>query len=136
MGVRLPDVFTGQPEPLSFKVNTLSDNGLLSGTPVSCGKITGKARVVTTLDEAAAIEAGEILVTTVTDIGWTPYFSLIAGLAADIGSSISHGAVVAREYGLPAVVNLGNGTRVFKTGDLITLDGHQGTVELVKAAEC
>ena len=135
MGVRLPDVFTGKPEPLSFKVNTLSDNGLLLGTPVSCGKITGKARVVTTLDEAAAIEVGEILVTTVTDIGWTPYFSLIAGLAADIGSSISHGAVVAREYGLPAGVNLGNGTRVFKTGDLITLDGYQGTVELVKAAE-
>ncbi len=64
--------------------------------------------------QAAALEAGEILIAPITDVGWTPYFSLIAGLATDVGSAVSHGAVVAREYGLPAVVNLRVATSAFK----------------------
>ena len=78
---------------------------------------------VVQVHEAAALEAGEILIAPITDVGWTPYFSLIAGLATDVGSAVSHGAVVAREYGLPAVVNLRVATSRFRTGDLVTLDG-------------
>ena len=81
-----------------------------------------------TLADAASLEPGEILVTRITDIGWTPYFSLIAGLVTDLGSSVSHGAVIAREYGLPCVVNTRRATYVLRTGDRVRLDGNTGTV--------
>ena len=132
MSLEIPDVFQGTPEPLHTN-HSAPEDGILEGTPVNCGKITGTARVVKTLEEAAAIEPGEILVTSVTDVGWTPYFSLISGLVADIGSSISHGAVVAREYGLPAVVGLGIGTKVFQTGDRIEVDGNTGIVRKINS---
>ncbi|MGC4118620.1 MAG: PEP/pyruvate-binding domain-containing protein [Myxococcales bacterium] len=123
-----PDVFTGSPEPLGAATEVLQADGVLRGKPVSRGKVTGVARVAHSLAEAAELRPGEILVSPVTDIGWTPYFSLIAGLATDVGSSISHGAVVAREYGLPAVVDLRQATRLFKTGDRVELDGDHGTL--------
>jgi pyruvate,water dikinase len=91
--------------------------------------VQGIARVAHTLAEAAALQPGEILVTPITDIGWTPYFSLIGGLVTDLGSAVSHGAVIAREYGLPCVVNTRDGTRFFQSGDHIRLDGDKGTVE-------
>ena len=93
--------------------------------------VEGSARVAHNLEEAAALQAGEILVTPITDIGWTPYFSMIAGLVTDLGSAVSHGAVIAREYGLPCVVNSRVGTRVIKTGDRIRLDGDSGVVEII-----
>ncbi len=86
--------------------------------------------MVTQLEGAEALREGEILIASVTDVGWSPYFSLIAGLVTDVGSAVSHGAVVAREYGLPAVVNTRIATQVFQTGDRIVLDGEQGVVRL------
>jgi len=97
---------------------------------VSRGRVTGVARIVRTIDEASALQRIEILIASITDVGWTPYFSLIAGLVTDIGSAVSHGAVVAREYGLPAVVNTRIATRVFRTGNRIMLDGQSGVVRL------
>ena len=96
--------------------------------------VEGIARVAHTLQEAAALQPGEILVTPITDIGWTPYFSLIAGLVTDLGSSVSHGAVIAREYGLPCVVNTRQGTRFIQTGDKLKLDGDNGCVTLLERA--
>ena len=128
MPLHFPQVFRDRPEPLRPRAVT-DDDGALVGKPVSRGVVTGHARVVETLEQAAAIEAGEILIAPVTDVGWTPYFSLIAGLATDVGSAVSHGAVVAREYGLPAVVNLRAATSRFRTGDLVTLDGDRGTLK-------
>ncbi len=86
-------------------------------------------RVAHTLAEAARLQPGEILVTPITDIGWTPYFSLIGGLVTDLGSAVSHGAVIAREYGLPCVVNTRDGTRFLNSGERVRLDGDKGTVE-------
>ena len=126
----LSDIFIGNKEPTLQKEQIDIKEGTLKGTPANCGVIVGKARVVTRLEDARHIEPGEILITTVTDVGWTPYFSLISGLAADIGSSVSHGAVVAREYGLPAVVGLKTATLAFKTGDIVELDGSRGTLSL------
>ena len=97
---------------------------------MSRGRVTGVARIVRSIEEASALQRGEILIAPITDVGWTPYFSLIAGLVTDIGSAVSHGAVVAREYGLPAVVNTRIATRVFRTGDRIVLDGESGVVRL------
>jgi phosphohistidine swiveling domain-containing protein len=129
MPLHFPQVFRDRPEPLRPEPVTAEDGSLI-GKPVSRGTVTGRARVVETLDEAAALEAGEILIAPITDVGWTPYFSLIAGLATDVGSAVSHGAVVAREYGLPAVVNLRVATSRFRTGDTVTLDGNRGTLKL------
>ncbi len=135
MDLTFPDVFTGSPEPLGdgwdgTSGDTADTDHTLRGKPVSRGRVTGRARVVKTLDQAHTIQPGEILITPVTDVGWSPYFSLVAGLATDVGSSVSHGAVVAREYGLPAVVDLRRATKVFKTGDLVVLDGDHGILRL------
>lgn len=127
MPLHFPQIFRKRPEPVRL-APIEGDDGALIGKPVSRGVVTGRARVVETLEEAAALEAGEILIAPITDVGWTPYFSLIAGLATDVGSAVSHGAVVAREYGLPAVVNLQVATSRFRTGDLVTLDGDRGTL--------
>jgi pyruvate,water dikinase len=127
------EISVGMPTPLGLQSLEIAD-GVLQGRPASRGVVEGIARIAHTLDEAAALQAGEILVTPITDIGWTPYFSLIAGLVTDLGSSVSHGAVIAREYGLPCVVNTRQGTRVFNTGDRLRLDGDTGSVTLLAPA--
>jgi len=123
-----PEISVGIPQPLEARTVQVTD-GVLHGRPASRGVAVGIARVAHTLVEAAALQPGEILVTPITDIGWTPYFSLIGGLVTDLGSAVSHGAVIAREYGLPCVVNTRDGTRFFQSGDHIRLDGDKGTVE-------
>ena len=128
-----PEVSVGRPRPLPPPTLAPSDDGL-QGRPASRGVAEGLVRVATTLDEAALLEPGEILVTPITDIGWSPYFSLIGGLVTDLGSSVSHGAVVAREYGLPCVVNARQATRVLSTGDRVRLDGDTGTVTILDRA--
>ena len=102
---------------------------MLVGKPVSRGRVEGRVRVVERLEDAEALEPGEILVAPITDVGWTPYYAIIGGLVTDVGSAVSHGAVVAREYGLPAVLNTGTGTRSLRTGEWVRLDGDRGTVE-------
>ena len=81
------------------------------------------------------MQPGEILVTPFTDVGWTPYFSRAAGLATEVGSVLSHGAVVAREYGLPAVAGLPGVTRRFKTGDMLKVDGNTGELRHLRDSE-
>ena len=127
-----PDVFQGEPTRLDLDLEAGDSDGVVRGSPVSRGRVTGVARIVRTIEEASALQRGEILIAPITDVGWTPYFSLIAGLVTDIGSAVSHGAVVAREYGLPAVVNTRIATRVFSTGDRIVLDGESGIVRLAE----
>ncbi|MGI9284767.1 MAG: PEP/pyruvate-binding domain-containing protein [Pseudomonadales bacterium] len=94
-------------------------------------RVAGVVRIVHTLQEAVALEPGEILVTPITDIGWTPYFSLIGGLVTDLGSFVTHGAVIAKEYGLPCVVNTRQATRFLQTGNRVYLDGDTGSVTLL-----
>lgn len=127
---RFPEISVGAPAPLREEpVDTSA--GVLHGRPASRGIVEGVARVATTLEEAAALRPGEILVTPITDIGWTPYFSMIAGLVTDLGSSVSHGAVIAREYGLPCVVNTRVGTRYIRSGERVRLDGDTGVVTVL-----
>ena len=127
-----PDVFQGEPTRLDLDLEAGDSDGVVRGAPVSRGRVTGVARIVRTIEEASTLRRGEILIAPITDVGWTPYFSLIAGLVTDTGSAVSHGAVVAREYGLPAVVNTRIATRVFTTGDRIVLDGESGIVRLAE----
>ena len=79
-------------------------------------------------DEIDQIEKGEILVTVATNIGWTLAFPKVSAIITDIGAPLSHAAIVAREFGIPAVVGCGNATTVLKTGDIIEVDGSRGTV--------
>ena len=126
--MRFDDVFSGMPIPLA-ETGHLDRSDRLTGNPVSVGVVEGTARVVMSPSEAHTIETGDILIAPITDIGWTPYFRVISGLATDIGSSVSHGAVIAREYGLPAIVNTRTGTRAVRSGDRIRLDANNGYIE-------
>jgi pyruvate,water dikinase len=107
--------------------------GALLGLPVSAGIIEGRARVV--LDPAAAeLEPGDILVTVFTDPSWTPAFVAIAGLVTEVGGLMTHGAVIAREYGLPAVVGVEHATRLIRDGQRIRVHGTAGYVEILQRA--
>lgn len=128
--LRMPFLATGKPVPL--RQWAVSGGAVLAGRPVSCGVVEGPCRVALSPEEAVAVQPGEILITPVTDVAWTPYFSVIAGLATDIGSAVSHGAVIAREYGLPAVVNLRDATHRCRTGMRVRLDGGAGTLTLLE----
>ncbi|WP_412100321.1 rifamycin-inactivating phosphotransferase [Micromonospora ureilytica] len=104
--------------------------GALAGVPVSAGTVEGRARVI--LDMAQAdLEAGDILVTAHTDPSWTPLFVGIAGLVTEVGGAMTHGAVIAREYGLPAVVSVLDATRLIRDGQRIRVHGSDGYVEIL-----
>jgi pyruvate,water dikinase len=107
--------------------------GALSGLPVSAGTVEGRARVI--LDMAdAVIEPGDILVTAYTDPSWTPLFVAISGLVTEVGGLMTHGAVIAREYGLPAVVGVEDATRRIRDGEQIRVNGADGYVEILSGA--
>lgn len=104
--------------------------GALVGLPVSAGTVEGRARVILRMEEAD-LAAGDILVTAFTDPSWTPLFVAIAGLVTEVGGLMTHGAVIAREYGLPAVVGVENATRLIKDGQRIRVHGTDGYVEIL-----
>ncbi|MGC1378736.1 MAG: PEP/pyruvate-binding domain-containing protein [Anaerolineales bacterium] len=106
------------------------DAHTLIGLGVSPGKVTAVARVIHSLDEMQRINDGEILVTRTTTPAWTPLFSRIAGLVTDLGGPLAHGSIVAREYGIPAVMGVGSATQRIKDGQTITVDGAAGRVTL------
>jgi len=107
--------------------------GALVGLAVSAGTVEGRARVV--LDMAgASLEPGDIMVTTHTDPSWTPLFVTVAGLVTEVGGLMTHGAVIAREYGLPAVVGVEHATRLIPDGQRIRLDGTHGYVEILPSS--
>ena len=100
----------------------------LQGLGISAGVVTGPVRVLRSLAEADRLKPGEILVTQATDPGWTPLFLSASGLIMEMGGMLSHGAVVAREYGLPAVVNVTGATGRLRDGQTVTVDGSRGVV--------
>lgn len=102
----------------------------IAGLPVSTGVIEGRARVILKMEEAE-LEEGDILVTAFTDPGWTPLFVSIKGLVTEVGGLMTHGAVIAREYGLPAVVGVENATKLIQDGQRIRVNGTEGYVEVL-----
>ena len=104
--------------------------GALVGLPVSAGTIEGRARVILDMAEAN-LEPGDILVTAFTDPSWTPLFVAIKGLVTEVGGLMTHGAVIAREYGLPAVVGVQDATRLIRDGQRIRVHGTDGYVEIL-----
>lgn len=102
----------------------------VAGCAASTGVVRGRARVVVGLEEARSIERGEILVAERTDPAWTPLFLVAGGLVLEQGGMLSHGAIVAREHGLPAVINVANATRIIETGQQILVDATRGRVSI------
>ena len=104
--------------------------GALVGLPVSAGTVEGRARVIPDIAQADT-EAGDILVTTYTDPSWTPLFLAIKGLVTEVGGLMTHGAVIAREYGLPAVVGVEQATSLIRDGQRIRVHGTDGYIEIL-----
>jgi pyruvate,water dikinase len=103
----------------------------LSGTSACGGRSTGRATVLADVSEAHKLSTGDILVTRQTDPGWGPVFPLISGLVMERGGMLSHGAIIAREFGIPSVVGVSDATRLIPSGSLVCLDGDRGVVRLV-----
>jgi pyruvate,water dikinase len=129
--VTLPQYSRGRPRPLAPD-ELAEERGaeFLEGIGVSPGRVTGKARVITDPRRHAELKPGEILVAPVTDAAWTPLFVTAAATVVDVGGPLSHGSIVAREFGMPCVVNAGGATRLIETGQSITVDGGKGKVYL------
>ena len=113
---------------------TTKPDDTITGFPGAAGVVEGIARVLRTPEDAAQLGDGEILVTTVTNIGWTLIFPRAAAVVTDVGAPLSHAAIVARELGIPAVVGCGNATMLLHTGDRVRVDGSHGTVEVLHQA--
>ena len=101
------------------------------GFPGSAGVVEARVRVINDAADGGALQPGEALVTTITNVGWTPLFPRAAAVITDVGAPLSHAAIVARELGIPAVVGCGNATMRLRTGDLVRVDGTAGTVEVL-----
>src|SRR5215472_7652569 len=129
--LRPPRVLTSDGEAIagSYRRDDLPARALV-GVAVSAGTIEGRARVVLDMAEAD-LEAGDILVTAYTDPSWTPLFVAIKGLVTEVGGLMTHGAVIAREYGLPAVVGVEHATRLIRDGQRIRVYGTDGYVEIL-----
>lgn len=120
-------------EQLTMWSTPPASNNELRGFAASPGVVEGVARVVTSVDEIASVRDGEILVCPVTAPSWAPIFGKIRAAVSDIGGTMSHAAIVAREYGMPAVVGTGHGTKVIKTGQRLRVDGNAGRVTVLTA---
>jgi len=111
-------------------VSRHGDDGVLRGVPASRGLVTGNARLVRGPEDFSKFRSGEILVAPSTTPAWTPLFGIAAGLVTDYGGLLSHAGVVAREYGLPAVLGVADATRLIQDGDELIVDGERGEVRV------
>jgi pyruvate,water dikinase len=132
LALQPPQVVTGKFDPEHFTPDAFdADARVLTGVAVSPGVATGPARVILRSDSGEQVRPGEVLVAPFTDPGWTPYFLQAAAIVMDQGGLLSHGSIIAREYGIPAVVNVGPATRIIRTGQTLHVDGSRGRVSVV-----
>jgi pyruvate,water dikinase len=131
-----PKVVVGHFDPATAAPEQIdTDARVFKGVAVSPGVATGPARVILRSDSGEHVLPGEVLVAPFTDPGWTPYFLRAAAIVMDMGGMLSHGSIIAREYGIPAVVNVGPATRIVRTGQMLRVDGLRGQVTLVDVGE-
>jgi pyruvate,water dikinase len=124
-----PDFIIGETPQVARQVIQLNGN-ILEGIGVSAGKVTGIARLISHPNEAEKLQPGDILVAPSTDPGWTPLFLKVSAIVMETGGFLAHGAIVAREYGVPAVVNIPGVMNIIKDGQKIFVDGDEGKVFL------
>lgn len=122
-----------QIDGIAFKETQIkndADSAVMRGFPVSSGRVTAPASVITSGADFEKMVPGSILVSPLTTPAWTQLFAHAVGLVTDVGSILAHGSIVAREYGIPAVLGVGDGTKRIKHGQMLSIDGDQGTVEI------
>jgi len=120
--------------PIKLKGKLRNQEVKLEGIGVSTGRVSGTAKLASTFNEAVQVRHGQILVAHSADPGWTPLFGVISGLVLEVGGVLSHASIVAREFGLPAVTSVPEATKMIHEGDMIEVDGEQGTVHILKRA--
>ncbi|MFE5708246.1 PEP-utilizing enzyme [Rhodococcus koreensis] len=130
--MQVPVTFTGMPEPVA-ETRWAAEENVLRGLASGGGRVQGRARVVLDASTDIELEDGDVLVCKFTDPSWTPLMTMADALVIDIGSHSSHGAVVARELAVPYVIGTDVGTRVIREGDLVAVDGAEGTVTILKS---
>jgi pyruvate,water dikinase len=129
----LPLLVYGNTPPAMLQDSELwneNKSAFLKGIAASPGQVEGKVKVVRGLEDAEGIDKETILVVPYTDSGWAPLLARAGGLIAEVGGRLSHGAIVAREYGIPAVMDVHNATWLLQDGQWVRLDGYRGTVEM------
>ena len=114
--------------------SVVASEGILRGTPISAGQVVGPVRFVRSMEDWSRVNRGDILVVSVIDPGMAPLFGVAAGLVAEMGGTLSHGAIIAREYGLPAVANVPGITTRLKEGDRISVDAERGEIIIQEQA--
>jgi phosphohistidine swiveling domain-containing protein len=135
LALDLPESWVGPPVPITRRSPADdADGDVLTGFPVAPGVVEGRAVVVVDPDDVDAVDAGAVVVCRSTDPSWTPIMLVAAAMVIDVGGPISHGAIVARELGIPCVINTKAGTRRIRTGDLIRVDGTVGQVTVLERA--
>lgn len=112
--------------------DNISNDHVFKGLACSSGRVTARVRVLLSIDQMCDIQPGEILVTRFTDPSWTPVLGLISGVITEVGGLLSHAAVISREYGIPAVLNVTGATKIFKTGQMIEINGTMGEIRIQK----
>jgi pyruvate,water dikinase len=125
-----PNSFVGAPPPAARSLAT--NDSVLRGIAASGGLVRARARIVRDPLQASALQPGEILVVRVADVGWTPLFLTAAGVVTELGGALSHASLVAREYGVPAVVNVDRATSILRDGQLVEVDGDGGVVRILE----
>lgn len=133
--IDVPEFWIGQPQPIAAAAATDERISQVTGIAAAHGVAEGRARVLASASGCDDLEEGEILVCRTTDPSWASAFYLAAGAVIDVGSTSSHGAIVAREMGLPCVIGTGNGTALLRTGDWLRIDGGSGTVTVLETAQ-
>jgi pyruvate,water dikinase len=132
-------------DPLAIKVFGIVDDVLhpkgeqkvaerLEGFPGASGVVEGPARVIMSFEDFPMLQSGEILICPYTGTAWTPLFLKIAGVVTDTGGMLTHAAIAAREYGIPAVVGTWNATKSIRSGDIVKVDGDAGVVQVIQRA--
>lgn len=129
MNLKAPRILTSTGESIYTALE--ESEGALTGVPVSAGVYEGRVKVLERPQEGSRLEKGDILVTRSTNPAWTPLFINLGAIIMETGGPISHGAVVAREYGIPAVVGVGEAAFRLKDGQIVRVNGEAGTIEII-----
>ena len=128
----VPRLVYGQPTPLTWKAPVVTDKHRFQGIGASPGQIEGSIKIVTSFQRASGINRQTIIVVPYTDAGWSPILARAGGLISEVGGRLSHGAIVAREYQIPAVMDVADVTQLLKDGQRVRIDGRAGTVEILQ----
>ena len=129
----VPKLVYGKPQTLVWQTSVISPTDKVCGIGTSAGQIEGIIKVISSLQQSDRIDGNTIIVVPYTDAGWSPLLARAGGLISEVGGRLSHGAIVAREYNIPAVMDVDNATKLFQDGQRVRLNGQTGTIEILRS---